>query len=85
MIARTLVGLIALSAASAAWAQWVPGSEITGQHVTVQTNGILNNVYFEPGGVAEISSPSGAIVVPATGHFGHVEHPSLLASALHAR
>ncbi|WP_431277336.1 alpha/beta fold hydrolase [Leifsonia poae] len=26
-----------------------------------------------------------AVVVPATGHFGHVEHPSLLAGVLHAR
>ncbi|GAA1444587.1 alpha/beta fold hydrolase [Leifsonia poae] len=26
-----------------------------------------------------------AIAVPATGHFGHVEHPTLLAGALHAR
>jgi pimeloyl-ACP methyl ester carboxylesterase len=25
------------------------------------------------------------LVVPATGHFGHVEHPSLLAGVLHAR
>jgi pimeloyl-ACP methyl ester carboxylesterase len=26
-----------------------------------------------------------AIAVPATGHFGHIEHPTLLAGALHAR
>ena len=26
-----------------------------------------------------------AVVVPATGHFGHVEHPTILAGALHAR
>lgn len=66
MIARTLLGLVALAAASAASAQWVPGSEITGQHVQVLTNGVLNTVYFEGGGQAQISSPSGAIVVPAT-------------------
>ncbi|MGJ4843763.1 alpha/beta fold hydrolase [Leifsonia sp. Le1] len=26
-----------------------------------------------------------AVVIPATGHFGHVEHPTILAGALHAR
>jgi hypothetical protein len=66
VIARTLVALVALSAASAASAQWVPGAEITGQQVQVETNGVLNTVYFENGGVAEISSPSGATVVNAT-------------------
>ena len=66
MIARTLVALFALSAASASSAQWVPGSEIAGQRVEVETNGILNTVYFQPGGTAQISSPSGAKVVMAS-------------------
>ena len=66
MIARTLVAVVSLVAASAASAQWMPGSEITGQHVDVETAGVLNHVYFESGGVAEISSPSGARVVTAT-------------------
>lgn len=66
MIARTLIALAALSMASAASAQWIPGSEITGQRVEVETNGILNTVYFQPGGVAQISSPSGAKVVMAS-------------------
>lgn len=66
VIGRSVLGLVVLFAASAASAQWVPGSEITGQRVEVQTDGILNTVYFESGGVAQISSPSGAIVVPAT-------------------
>ena len=66
VVARTLVALGALSMASAASAQWVPGSEISGQQVEVETNGILNTVEFESGGVARISSPSGKIVVNAT-------------------
>lgn len=66
MIARTLIAMVALAAGSAASAQWVPGMEITGQHVDVETAGIMNHVFFESGGVAEITSPSGAIVVNAT-------------------
>lgn len=66
MITRTLIAIVALTAASAASAQWIPGSEITGQQVQVETNGILNTVDFEPGGVAQIRSPSGAKVVQAT-------------------
>lgn len=58
--------LIATHAAAQSGAQWNPGSEITGQQVQVQTNGVTNMITFEPNGVAHISSPSGAIVVPAT-------------------
>ena len=46
-------------------AQWVPGSEISGQTVQVETNGVVNNVTFEPGGTARIATPSGN-VVPAS-------------------
>ncbi|MGZ2410826.1 hypothetical protein ACUXST_000223 [Sphingomonas sp. F9_3S_D5_B_2] len=66
MIVRTLVALAALGAASAASAQWRPGSEIMGQQVQVQTNGVLNTVYFDRGGIAQITSPSGAKIVQAT-------------------
>jgi hypothetical protein len=66
VIVRTVIALAALTAASAASAQWVPGVEITGQQVQVETNGIMNTVYFESGGVAHITSSSGATVVPAT-------------------
>jgi hypothetical protein len=38
--------------ASGASAQYVPGSEIVGQTVQVETNGVVNNVTFEPGGTA---------------------------------
>ncbi len=51
--------------ATGASAQWVPGSEIAGQTVQVETNGVLNNISFDPGGVARITTPSGN-VIPAT-------------------
>lgn len=49
-----------LAAASAQ--VWVPGSEITGQSIQVETNGVVNTVYFDPGGVARIATPSGNMV-----------------------
>ena len=55
----------ALLMAGSASAQWVPGSEIAGQTVQVETNGVVNNITFEPGGTARISTPSGQ-VVPAS-------------------
>jgi hypothetical protein len=45
--------------AASAQSMWVPGSEITGQSIQVETNGVINTVYFDPGGVARIASPSG--------------------------
>lgn len=51
--------------ASGASAQWVPGTEIVGQTVQVETNGVVNNISFEPGGTARITTPSGN-VVPAS-------------------
>lgn len=51
--------------AAHAQAAWIPGSEITGHAVQVETNGVMNTVYFEPGGVARIQTPGGQ-VVPAT-------------------
>lgn len=51
--------------ASGASAQWVPGSEIAGQTVQVETNGVVNSITFEPGGTARITTPSGN-VVPAS-------------------
>lgn len=63
---RLLAGLaVAALAASSASAQWVPGSEIAGQTLQVETNGVVNNVSFEPGGAARITTPSGN-VVPAS-------------------
>jgi hypothetical protein len=65
MVVKFATALAAVSIATAASAQWVPGMEITGQQVQVQTNGVLNTVTFDQGGVAHISSPSGANVVDA--------------------
>jgi hypothetical protein len=62
------IGICAVAqvAATPAIAQWVPGYEITGQTVRVETNGVINRVDFLPNGVARISSPSGATIVDAT-------------------
>lgn len=66
MLTKSIIAMVALSIASAANAQWMPGMEITGQQMQVQTRGVLNTVIFEPSGVAQIRSPSGATVVDAT-------------------
>ena len=42
--------------------EWVPGTEIVGQSVVVETNGVANTVYFDAGGAARIVSPSGRVV-----------------------
>ncbi len=75
MILRMAAGIALLSAASIVSAQgpWVPGSEITGQQVQVETFGVINYVTFEPNGIARISSPSGAKVVDATWTAGNGE------------
>lgn len=65
MLLRFAAALVPLFIASTAAAQWVPGSEIAGQQVQVQTNGVTNLITFEPNGIARISSPSGAKVVDA--------------------
>jgi hypothetical protein len=51
--------------ATGASAQWVPGSEIVGQTVQVETNGVVNSISFDPGGAARITTPNGN-VVPAS-------------------
>ena len=66
MLIKIFVGTVALATASMAAAQWSPGMEITGQEVQVQTNGVVNTISFQPNGVAQIRSPSGATVVDAT-------------------
>jgi len=48
-----------------AQAAWVPGTEIAGQTVQVQTNGVTNSIYFASDGTATITTPSGT-TVPAT-------------------
>ena len=64
-LATALASAGVLFAPAAAFAQWVPGSEITGQTLQVQTNGITNSVYLGPGGQATITTPGGK-VIPAT-------------------
>ena len=67
MITRAVVGTLLLGAPVAGFAQmgWVPGAEITGQSIQVETNGVTNTVYLDPGGVARIQTPGGN-VVPGT-------------------
>ena len=49
-----------------AYAQgWTPGSEIVGQSVQVETNGVVNTITFNPDGTAQIMTPSGRMI-PAT-------------------
>lgn len=61
--AALLFGIAVAVAPSAASAQmWTPGSEIVGQSVQVNTNGVVNTVYFDPGGAARIMTPSGNTV-----------------------
>ena len=61
-----MLGAAVAAPASIAFAQaWVPGSEIAGQTVQVQTNNVMNTIYFAPDGTATISTPEGT-TVPAT-------------------
>lgn len=63
-IAKAVGGacLIFAPLAAASAQVWVPGSEITGQSIQIETNGVVNTVYFDPGGVARIATPSGNMV-----------------------
>jgi hypothetical protein len=44
---------------------WTPGSEIVGQTVQVQTNGVVNSITFNADGTATIATPAGT-AVPAS-------------------
>lgn len=66
LVKVALLGAAVAAPASIALAQnWVPGSEIAGQTVQVQTNGVMNTIYFAPDGTASITTPQGT-TVPAT-------------------
>lgn len=57
-----LSGLFLMSAVateSAAAQGWTPGMEITGHGARVETQGVVNTVYFDPGGSARIVSDAG--------------------------
>ena len=61
-VAAALGGLLlvsAVTAESAAAQTWTPGAEITGHGVRVETQGVVNTVYFDPGGTARVVSPGG--------------------------
>ena len=63
IVAGALTGAALLMAPAAAFAQvWTPGAEIIGQSVQVETNGVVNTVHFDPGGMARIVSPGGNVV-----------------------
>ena len=63
LIATKLMFAAIAAVPAAAVAQvWVPGTEIVGQSVVVETNGVANTVYFDAGGAARIVSPSGRVV-----------------------
>jgi len=64
-LATMLTGAAMLIAPAAALAQWTPGSEIVGQTLQVQTNGIANSVYLGPGGQATITTPGGKVIPAA--------------------
>ncbi|QNM83139.1 hypothetical protein H8M03_01905 [Sphingomonas sabuli] len=67
IIKIALFGTAVIGPAAAGIAQmaWVPGSEIAGQTMQVQTNGVVNGIYFAPDGTATITTPSGT-TVPGT-------------------
>ena len=63
VVIKAAAGALLLGAPVAGLTQsgWMPGSEITGQSVQVETNGVTNTVFFDPGGVAPIHTPGGNI------------------------
>lgn len=65
VITRAVAGCLLLGTPVGGFAQmagWAPGSEIVGQSLQVETNGVVNTVSLDPGGVARIQTPGGAIV-----------------------
>lgn len=64
-LARTVFGVTIAMTATAAFAQWTPGSEVVGQPIQVTTNGTTNTVYLDPGGSLRIMTPGGN-TVPGT-------------------
>ena len=63
VVAGLAYGAVLLGAPlTATYAQWAPGAELVGQSVQVETNGIVNTIYFDPGGAARILSPGGMVV-----------------------
>lgn len=63
-VAKAVLGALLLTAPATGFTEmgWVPGSEITGQSVQVEINGVTNTVFFDPGGAARIQTPGGNMV-----------------------
>ncbi len=63
-LTKIAIGAVLLTTPVAGFSQaaWVPGSEIVGQSVSVETNGVTNTVYFDPAGAARIQTPGGRMV-----------------------
>jgi hypothetical protein len=59
----SLVGAaFAIPLGAAAAQAWSPGAELVGQTVQVQTQGVVNSIYFAPDGSARITAPDGYTV-----------------------
>ena len=58
-------GAIAAPIAAVGAQAWTPGSEIAGQTVQAQTNGVMNSITFNADGTATIATPEGT-TVPGT-------------------
>lgn len=61
-LSLTLVAGVIGFIPAAASAQWAPGAELVGQAVTVETNGVVNTVHFDPNGAARIVAPDGTSI-----------------------
>ena len=59
---KFVLATLAVLPAAAIAQVWVPGTEIVGQSVVVETNGVTNTVYFDANGVARIVSPAGRVI-----------------------
>ena len=60
--ARLLVAALAVLPVAGVAQIWVPGTELIGQSVAVETNGTTNTVHFDARGAARIVSPRGQVV-----------------------
>jgi hypothetical protein len=66
VLPTAFAGFVLLATPMVALAQpWAPGSEIVGHSIQVETNGVVNTIYFDAGGAARIVTPGGNSV-PAT-------------------
>lgn len=59
---KLIIAALVVAPAAGIAQEWVPGTEIVGQSVVVETNGVANTVYFDAGGSARIVSPQGRVV-----------------------